>query len=390
MAKSHSFLFVAGALIVASASSAMAGGFSRGRADTDILYEKGNFDARFGATFVLPQRKFATINGASSTDGVYSDNYFIPNVAAKIGISDSLSCAFTYTQPFGASSTYGSAATTAGNANTLIAGIAGTGNGGKSATMTTNEYGGTCDVSFDAGPGKIHFLGGLFLQSFDYKEVTTRGTLTLSDSNKLGYRIGAAFTIEEYALRADVMYRSAIDHSATGNFVYSGSLAFIGQPGAGQVRDATGSGTTPQSVRVGLQSGIAPDWLAYGSIEWTQWSVLPHLNYTVNGTASKKVFNYQDGWTIQAGVGHKFNDTVSGTMNLTWDRGVGTGADIMTDTWTLGTGASIKVGPGDLRLGAGVSYLTAGSQNTAAGATYNATADANWAFGLTSSYLIKF
>jgi long-chain fatty acid transport protein len=384
MAKSHSFLVMTGLLVVASATSAMAGGFSRGRADTDIVYEKGSFDARFSATFVMPGRKFATINGAASTDNAYSDNYFVPNIAAKIGVSDSFSCALTYTQPFGASSTYGAQAIARSNAVSQL-------NGTKATEFSTQEYGATCAVSTPMGMGRAYLLGGLYQQSFDYTEVAGYGTLKLSDTGKTGYRIGAAYAIEEYALRGEVMYRSQIDHTATGTFTTSSVLQGINKTPAGTVLSSTGTGSLPQSVRIALQSGVAPDWLVYGSVEWTQWSVLQQLKYNITGLGNKtKTFNYQDGWTIQAGVGHKFNDTVSGTMNLTWDRGVGTGVDIMTDTWTLGTGASIKVGPGDLRLGAGVSYLTAGSQNGTVSGTYAATADANWAFGLTTSYLIKF
>ncbi len=75
---------------------------------------------------------------------------------------------------------------------------------------------------------------------------------------------------------------------------------------------------------------------------------------------------------------------------MTWDQGVGTGADIQTDTWTFGAGALINAGPGVLKVGAGVSYLTAGSQSTAKGALYNATSPGSWAYALGASYNIKF
>ncbi len=139
-----------------------------------------------------------------------------------------------------------------------------------------------------------------------------------------------------------------------------------------------------------MQSGIAPDWLVYGSVEWTDWSVLQTLNYTVAGSPKSDKFFWNDGWTIQGGVGHKFNDTVSGTLNVTWDKGVGSGADIQTDTWTFGAGALINAGPGQFKLGAGVTYITGGSQSVAKGATFNATTSGSWAYALGASYNIKF
>ncbi len=90
------------------------------------------------------------------------------------------------------------------------------------------------------------------------------------------------------------------------------------------------------------------------------------------------------------GVRQKFNVKVSGTINLAWDRGVDTGVDIMTNTCSLGAGAVIKAGPGNLRLSAVLPYLTAGSQSGTVAKTCAATADGDWAFGVTGSYLIKF
>ena len=154
--------------------------------------------------------------------------------------------------------------------------------------------------------------------------------------------------------------------------------------------DAYGSGTLPQSLKLSLQTGVAPGWLVYGSVKWTDWSVMQSLDYNVGGADQSDIYNWQDGWTIQAGVGHAFNEKISGTVNLTWDKGVDTGADIYTDTWTIGTGVSVKAGPGELRFGGAVSYLTEGSQTVANEAKYDATADADWAYAVSANYKIVF
>ena len=52
-------------LSLASAGAAHAGGFSRGTADTDLLFEEGNFNMRVDARVVVPTQKFsANINPA--------------------------------------------------------------------------------------------------------------------------------------------------------------------------------------------------------------------------------------------------------------------------------------------------------------------------------------
>lgn len=383
---------IAAAALVGFVTAAEAGGFSRGEADTDILFEDGTAAFRLKSTFVAPQRGYETINGVRATDGDYTDSYFVPSIAAKVRVTDSFSCGGTYTQPFGASSSYGPQAWAADALTSP------TGNYTIEAGFDTHEYGLTCAVNFDLEKGRFYFLGGVFLQSFDYKEVSRLGTLRLEDDSEIGYRIGAAYEMPEIALRAEVMYRSQIDHDGGGSFTVSAEgapvLSFItgSVVPAGTVLPAVGAGSLPQSVEVSLQSGIAPGWLAFGSVKWTDWSVLPTLDYTITGLGPLyKNFRFRDGWTITGGVGHTFTDTVSGAVSLTWDRGVGQGADIMTDTWTVGVGAAIKAGPGEFRVGGAVSYLTSGEQFQRTDlADYNATAEGDFAYGANLSYLIKF
>ncbi len=391
------FGLVAALSAVLGASSAFAGGFSRGDANTDILFEPGTANIDAGFIYVSPQRSYDTISGAKGTDGRFSDDYWIPSAAVAARPTDMFGCALTYTQSFGGGATYGTQAQTAEATNYITAAVASgtplavaraTANPTISKGFYSNEYGATCDVKMDAGKGKFHVLGGIFLEDFSYTAKTPGGTLSFKDDGSVGYRVGAAYEIPEYALRASLMYRSQVKHNATGSFDYS-AVAMAANGGIARSA-ASGYGTLPQSVKLYLQSGIAPDWLVYGSVEWTNWSVLQTLNYTVGTTAKQDKYYWKDGWTIQGGVGHKFNDTISGTLNITWDQGVGTGADIQTDTWTFGAGALINAGPGVLKVGGGISYLTAGTQSVAKGANYNATSPGSWAYAVGAAYNIKF
>lgn len=261
----------------------------------------------------------------------------------------------------------------------------------------TNEYGATCDVNFEAGRGNLHVIAGGFMQDFSYTAVAKTptnvyiGTLQLDDDSAYGYRLGLGYEITEYALRAQLLYRSQVDHNTnSGSFdVGPGGAASFGVP-VGTILPASGYGSLPQSLELSLQSGVAPGWLVYGSVKWTDWSVLQALNYRIATSNRRDVYNWKDGWTVQAGVGHAFNETVSGTVNLTYDQGVGTGADIMTDTWTVAAAAIVKAGPGELRVGGGVSYLASGSQSTAQQAAFNATAGNDWSYSLGAQFALKF
>ncbi|WP_117195635.1 OmpP1/FadL family transporter [Rhizobium terrae] len=371
------------AAVGAAHSSALAGGFSWGEASTDILYERKNAAIEAGVTYVNPRREFDTINGVKSSDDAFSQDYYIPDVAAMGRVSDAFACAFTYTRPYGAESEYGPNARAADAA----AGLPASANYYFSKKFDTNEYGITCDVSLAVGQGRLHFLGGGFMQDFSYTARSFYGTLRLDDDSAFGYRFGVGYDIPEYALRAQLMYRSKIDHEADGTFTPAALAPLLG---VAPVR-ATGQGTLPQSVKLSVQSGVAPGWLVYGAVEWTDWSVLDTLDYNITGLPPQQdIYNWRDGWTISGGVGHQFTDKIVGTVNIRWDKGVGNGADIMTDTWTFGAGAAIDCGPGQLRVGGAVSYLTSGSQSTAKGANFNATADGDWAYALTASYNIKF
>ena len=361
------------------AGNAYAGGFSRGEANTDILFEPGQYGFDAGFIYVSPQVSYATIGtgGAVGTDPRFSQDYWIPSVAAKARFGDALGCALTYTQPFGGSTVYGTQAQAAQVGKKFY-----------SKDFVSNEYGATCDVRFDAGPGKFHVLGGAYLQDFTYTAVSNLGTLKLNDGGSYGYRIGAAYDIDKYAMRAAVMYRSAVTQNATGTFTPTATGAFVF--GTSSVIPSTGNGTLPQSVKLSLQSGVAPGWLVYGSVEWTNWSVLQTLNYSISTSAQQDKYYWKDGWTIQAGVGHQFTDDIAGTINVTWDQGVGSGADIMTDKWTVGTGAEFKLGPGKLQVGGAVTYITGGSQSTANGASFNATTNGSWAYSAGAGYKVSF
>ena len=193
-----------------------------------------------------------------------------------------------------------------------------------SQTLETNEFGLTCAYGFDLTTGRLSLIGGGFYETIDYSQarnftgygfgVTGDSTVELT-SNALGYRLGIGYEIPEYALKAQLLFRSATNHDASGSYSNTpfAVLAALtgGNPGAyggATSAPATASATLPAIVDLTVQSGIAEGWLAFGSIKWTDWSVLEDIQ-VVEGIAGQPFsttrFFFEDGWTLTGGVGHR-------------------------------------------------------------------------------------
>lgn len=340
--------------------NAIAGGFNRGTADTGILFDDSGFKISAGATYVNPTRKYTATgpalgglvpaNANVGTD--YADSYVVPSFAMGANVTDSVRCAATLAQPFGASAT------------TAIA----TGASGKThEAFTIMEKGLTCGYFMPVSKGRVAFIGGVFEETFDYQLAALGGALavTLNDS-KIGYRMGMAYEIPEIALRAEIMYRSGQHHDPSGTTTRLAATGIPaidgGLPLGVSLPIATGYGELPQMVDVKFQTGIAPGWLAFGGIRWTDWSVNTQLvlNNGVTGISTNDYF-WKDGWTYTAGIGHAFNDAISGAAFVVYDSNVATGFDLSFRTITVGTGLSAKGEFGEVSLGGAVSFLGSAS-----------------------------
>ena len=401
MKRLHVTALLAGCVTLVAMGQAVAGGYSRGTADTDLIFEEGNFNMRASMTVVMPRRGYETLTAPTpggalgglvpgqtyaSTDGDYTQTYAIPSMAVKFNLSDDFRCAGTYTQPFGADSEYGPQA--------VLFGSLADGTGTISEGFDNDEFGATCGYKFDLAKGRAWLIGGGFLQDFNYSQTVlfngqvvaagliqagllnpinapafiaainnTEATLEFDGDYVPGWRVGVAYEIPEIALRAQLMYRSEVHHTPDGSFTTAFNTLAGPVP---VVAPAVGDGTLPQSLELKLQSGIAPGWLAFGSVKWTDWSVLDTLDYTILGGplpgARELEYFYRDGWTVTGGIGHVFSESISGVVGLTWDRGVSTTEDTLSDSYTAAAGVSIrdKIG-GEVRFGGAISYLTSAS-----------------------------
>ncbi len=353
-------------------SAAHAGGFARGTADTDILYEDGSFNIRAGATVIAPTRKFvkafAPLGGSLVGKSAY-DTYVIPSAALKLNINDDLRCATTYNQSFGGDTSY---AVPFGTLAKL------------SENLAVDEFALTCGYKMGLSTGQAWLLGGVAQNNISYGLVAGGGSRVFSlNDTKTSFRVGASYEIPEFALRVQAMYVSGYKINASGTALVLPVNVTL---------PATGAGEVPQSFEIKAQSGIAPDWLAFGSVKWTDWSVTKQLILTsaaIGGSRANNYF-YRDGWTVNGGVGHKFSDNFSGAVSITWDRGTGTGYDTASDTWTVGAGGALKdkLG-GELKFGAGITYI-AGASETKYAAPLNTVVKSGVAYAFGASYKTKW
>ena len=224
-------------------------------------------------------------------------------------------------------------------------------------TTNTNVSVTTQSFSLIAGfqPNKNwHFYGGPVYQTIK-GDVHLRGAAysvyngydaVFHDSGAWGWMAGAAYQIPDIAFRAALTYRSAIKHDVETSENYG---ALLGMPVNSKTRIKT-----PQSVNLDLQTGVAPNTVAFANLRWVDWSSFA-IQPGQFGAVSRKVgplvgkpngFNLveygKDQYSATVGVGRKFNDQWSGNLSVGWDSGAGEYITTLGPTkgnWNLGIGA---------------------------------------------------
>ncbi len=361
---------------ITSVTPAFAGGLERGGYNIDQLFDSSRFTMDTAATFVAPQRKLKNVvdtnpsplTGGGNLNGLPnsaddSESYWVPRIGFKAGLTDDIDCLADYSQPWGAHTKPG--ANWAG-ANENI-----------ETKVKSDNYALTCSYKFDVGQGQLRLIGGGFYQELSgFKErqvlpplfgTTGVGRLDLKGDG-WGWRAGVAYEIPEYALRASLVYNSAVKLNEI-----TGRLDLSQVFGVANSVDVYGAQDMPDSLEFKFQSGIAPDWLALGSVKWTDWSqftTIPFYCRTAiaicapGGRATSLDLGYRDGWTVSGGIGHKFNNQWSGAVTVTWDRGTSQGFGTQTDTWTLGAGLQRAINENvEWRIAGAVGLLTSGSSS---------------------------
>ncbi|HWU19546.1 MAG TPA: outer membrane protein transport protein [Devosia sp.] len=336
---------IALAAILASSTmgAAHAGGLEANGYNWDLLFDPATYVGKGTVTPVIINHEITSLAAPGLGTVATSSNRTYYNFAVKADLIDNASCLVSVQNPWGSGT------------DRLLPYAAATGQSVRERIWST-DLGLTCSYGFDVGPGSLSIIGGISAQSLNYEALVpallpgpTLGTLPVElDGRGFGWRIGAAYEVPDIALRVSAIYNAPIDYDLSGTFA-------AGLPAAASV-------TTPQTFEVKAQSGIAPGWLLLGGIKWVDWSVVDALSVTTPGPTLTTVLNYEDGWTVSAGVGHQLTEDLTVLAGLTWDKGTSreNGAGVLangTQSDRLGVNLGAAYKPSEnFELSGGVSY----------------------------------
>jgi long-chain fatty acid transport protein len=352
------------ALLTLAPNGLLAGGYDTGERDWDALFGAGETVAvESGVRYISPERELSNVTTAALTAGTTTapeaEAFAVFRASASGRWGDHLRCLASYREPFEGHANYG--------ANWI----------GAAAVIEqhfeTRDYGLTCAGTMPLETGQVSVIAGASYQEAEFElqqlaaiipgggppfTVIGRSQTNVNDSS-WGWRLGVAYEIPEYALRASLIYNSQVDYDM------SGTVAITAGP---TVIPVTGTLSMPGSLELKVQSGVAPGWLAFGSIRWTDWSVADAMILRDAGGTQRSglELQWQDSWTITAGAVHQLSEQLALTGSLTWDQGATNGFTPQTDTWVGAMNAVFSPNEyAQIVLGGSLGLMTSGSYSTA-------------------------
>lgn len=287
-----------GALLAGTLNLANAGGLDLSNQNISPLFEKGSY-AEFGVLSVKPNVRGTDV--AFQKTGDILSSYATGSLAYKQDMNSQTSFAIILDEPAGVNLKY---ATAADGGSIML--------GGTAAKVNTQELKGLVRYKFNDAFA-IH--GGLRIER-------TQGSVTLgglgygplagyqtnfAENTNSGYVVGGSFEIPNKALRVALTYNSAIKHEGDTkeNIAVDTGITSV---------------TTPQSVNLDMQTGVAANTLIFASIRWVEWSkylVKPPVFSVVTNGAS--LTNISDSTTYTLGLAQKFNNSLTGIALLAYE-----------------------------------------------------------------------
>lgn len=171
----------------------------------------------------------------------------------------------------------------------------------------------------------------------------------------VGYNLGVLYKVDD-STRIGLTYHSRIRHdiASTQRITVPGIYSSISPAIAGLLNGnnspARTTITTPDSVGLGIYHDITPNWAVMGSLQWTDWSLIQHIDITpTNGTTNTV---YPEHWrnTIFAGIGtnYKVNEKLMLQGGFAYDQSPVTDSNRTSrlpdsDHYDIGVGVQYKV-----------------------------------------------
>lgn len=369
---------IASAIFILSTTSGLvqASGLDRSGQSINAFLQPGNY-AEAGISVLDPTVKGEDKSGNKVSD--MADDYYFPSAAIKVQATDHISLGLLYDQPFGADATYGVDGSNFATAT----------DGTKVKVRTNNitaliGYQPTKNWNVYAGPVWQTVEADIALSGKAY-QILSGYNIEVDQKEAWGWLAGFAYQIPEIGLKAAVTYRSEIEHNTksheTSNLPAYGGLNaafnYLGQ------MNASVNATTPQSVNIDLQSGISQNNLVFANVRWVHWDQFVVSPKLLNAVGQDLISYSDDQWSINAGLGHKFNDKWSGSATVGWDSGAGNPVTTLGPTegyWSVGLGGQYSPTASTF-VQAGVKYYGLGDATAQTGGKPVAEFEDNYAIG---------
>lgn len=363
--------------LLLTTAAAQAGGIDRTGQRFAGFFEPGNYaELSFGSVSPSVSGKDVAAFGGGSSGNVAADYYSL-GMMVKTDLNDRLSIAVVIDSPFGADVTYGPGSAALG---------------GTSANVETSAITGLVRYKFDGG---FSVYGGLKVQraeanvdlrGYAYGPVATGANKTLNGysvqldpETATGYVVGAAYEKPEIALRVMLTYSSAV----TGTFNAKETMT-LGNGYVATLADTTTEVSSPQSVNLDFQTGVAADTLVFGQIRWADWSeftLSPTFFNAATGGAS--LVNFEDTYTYTIGVARKFTEQWSGALSVTYeDAGNPLVSPLAPTNGSLGMTVAGIYTQGNMKITTGINYTQLGDAQAETADVARADFNNNSAFGI--------
>lgn len=339
------------AALLASTAMASAGGIERTSQSVDIIFEEGSYvELSYG--YVVPTVSGITPNltGVGLADSRdMAPSYSLTSGAYKADLTDNISMALIWDQPFGSNADYPAPIAAPSDTSLFTT---------TTADLTSSAV--SLIASYDLGENVVVYAGGSYQTMAAVASLPFVGggyTVEAEPASGFGYILGAAYQIPEIALRVALTYRSEIttDHATT-------------ETGLTPTGDLVTTVTTPQSLNLDFQTGINAKTLVFGSIRWVEWSKFDLSPPDYANNFGSLVSYENDVVTYSLGVGRKLTDNLSGALTVGYEKTFGTDPTPLapTDGYTS-VGAGLTYTINNVEITGGVKYLWLGDASGAAG-----------------------
>lgn len=317
--------------LLATTSTATAGGIDRATTGTSTLFEKGSYVELSYASTTPSVGPNATptlnIDGGMNVTQSFTTTQF----SFKTDLNDKLSVAISSNNnPFGVDVDYDDFATGGGayaGITSLRANLDSTAVTAMARYKITDRVSAIAALKYQTVSGTADVSVPLTAASQALGGPAVDGDVSLTRASDTNFIVGASYEIPEIALRVVGTYESEATFDPSVIAKTSGA-----NTGPGQIK-------TPEVLMLEFQSGVAANTLVFGSIRHAKWEDAQVKMSAAYGNAQLSDFDNSTTYTL--GVGRKFSDSFSASLSASMDTGDGDDASLLAP---MGGSTAISLG----------------------------------------------